>query len=389
MSVDPTIGPLLDADERFDHQIADTFATVAQSDRSWTEKVAAQAAARDGSLQLDFGVGRYPNRDVIDAFAGVSRGTEQWTVRASRALHPAPEAAEVGPIHYEVVEPLRRIRFRLEPNDVQPVAFEWTFEAELPARTEQREQRRSRDRFRRDEDLVRYHQIGTASGWVEVDGARTTLDPTRWFSTRDHSWGVRLQVGAPPSDLAPRPEPDDLAVLVVWTPMLLERADGTRYGLHCYHQSVTLPGHRSERSQGGVEHPDGAWEPLRALAPALRFDPHNRRLLGGVLHATASDGTARPVTVEALGDTGFHLGTGLYFGWEGRHHGEWRGRLHVEGEHVADCTDPAVARRLHQLRDCVVSVDDPVGGGRGWANVQTIVTGPHPDLGLSADTSFT
>ena len=42
-----TIGPLLKADELFAHQIVDTFATVSQSDYSWTEKVCGMAAARD------------------------------------------------------------------------------------------------------------------------------------------------------------------------------------------------------------------------------------------------------------------------------------------------------------------------------------------------------
>jgi len=50
-----TIGPLLDADEFFNHQIVDTFATVSQSDYSWTEKVCGMAAARDGSLSIGFG----------------------------------------------------------------------------------------------------------------------------------------------------------------------------------------------------------------------------------------------------------------------------------------------------------------------------------------------
>ena len=77
----PTLGPLLPADESFHHQITDTFATVSQSDRSWTEKVCAMACARDGSLQLAFGIGKYINRGVMDAYAGVSRGVEQWTVR--------------------------------------------------------------------------------------------------------------------------------------------------------------------------------------------------------------------------------------------------------------------------------------------------------------------
>ena len=40
----------------------------------------------DGSLQVDFGLGKYHNRGVIDGFGGISRGREQWTVRGSREL---------------------------------------------------------------------------------------------------------------------------------------------------------------------------------------------------------------------------------------------------------------------------------------------------------------
>jgi hypothetical protein len=54
----PVRAPLVPADETLTHQIADTFATVAQSDPSWTEKVWAIAHARDGSLQVVFGLGK-------------------------------------------------------------------------------------------------------------------------------------------------------------------------------------------------------------------------------------------------------------------------------------------------------------------------------------------
>src|SRR6185436_19738952 len=101
---DPTLGPLVPADETFNHQITDTFATVAQSDRSWTEKACAMAAPRSGDIQLAFGMGKYTNRGVLDAYAGVSRGREQWTVRASRRLTPDVDVTAVGPIRYEVVE---------------------------------------------------------------------------------------------------------------------------------------------------------------------------------------------------------------------------------------------------------------------------------------------
>ena len=104
------IGPLNAEDEGFNHQIIDTFAVVAESDLAWTEKVCAMAAARDGSLQLGFGLGKYNNRNVMDAYAGVSRGVEQITVRSSRALGAAPNTTVIGPIRYEVVEPLRSVR---------------------------------------------------------------------------------------------------------------------------------------------------------------------------------------------------------------------------------------------------------------------------------------
>lgn len=81
-----TIGPLLPADENFNHQIVDTFASVGQSDPAWAEKVCGMAAARDGSLQIGFGFGKYTNRNVVDAYAGVSCGRQQWVVRASRSL---------------------------------------------------------------------------------------------------------------------------------------------------------------------------------------------------------------------------------------------------------------------------------------------------------------
>ena len=192
-----TLGPLVPADETFNHQIVDTFATVAQSDRSWTEKVCAMAGARDGSLQLGFGMGKYPNRGVLDAYAGVSRGVEQWTCRSSRELSTDPGTTAVGPITYEVLEPYKRVRFALDENDAVPVRFEWIFEAAVPPGLEQHEQHRSSDGYRLDADIVRYHQIGTAHGWAEVDGQRIDLDEQTWLSTRDHSWGVRYQVGVP------------------------------------------------------------------------------------------------------------------------------------------------------------------------------------------------
>ncbi len=208
------------------------------------------------------------------------------------------------------------------------------------------------------------------------------------MSTRDRSWGVRYMVGEPRRDVAPRPDVPDVSTTVMWAPILCERPDSSRYGLFWYYQHHRRGDWQRIELQGGIEHPDGRRDGFAALVPELEVHPDNRRLQRATLRCTMTDGSARRIHVEALGDTGFHLGAGLYFGFDGHWHGQDRGRLHVDGEHIADCTEPATARRLHQLRDTVVRVDDPAGGGTGWGNVQPLVVGPHEALGLTAATSF-
>ncbi len=379
-------GPLLAADESFTHQVADTFAVVGTSDPSWTEKVCAMAMARDGSLQIGFGLGKYANRNVMDGYGALSRGVEQLTVRASRRLAPSPTLTAVGPLHYEVVEPMKKVRFRLDRNDTQPIAFDWLFECAVPPFVEERTH--LRNEYRVFSELVRYHQTGTASGWIEIDGKRIEMNPDSWVSTRDHSWGVRYDVGTPPADMEPRPQiPPGVGFMMIWCPALLERADGSRYAMHLHFTWFKMPGFEQKSVTARVEHPDGTEEQIVDIVPDLRFDPATRRLLGGSLQCTMADGKPRPLVMEVMGDTGVHLGAGLYFGFDGHHHGEWRGEAHVDGERIADCSTPEAARRLHQIRDTAVRIVDEAGGGVGRGNCQPIACGPWPELGL-ADESW-
>ncbi len=383
------IGPLVAGDEQFTHQIVDTFATVGSTDPSWTEKVCAMAAARDGSLQLGFGLGKYTNRNVMDAYAGVSRGVEQVTVRASRRLAPEPEHTVIGPIRYEVLEPLRTVRFALEANDCQPIAFDWVFESIGRPYVEDRTH--MRDGYRVSAELVRYHQIGVGRGWVEVDGVRTEITPDTWVSTRDHSWGVRYGVGVPPTDMPPAASAataTGASFEFLWSPIMMQRPDGERYGIWLEWSRVRAPGSRARRHTARSSTPTAASTRSWGSPPSSRYDPVNRRLRGGRITCTMADGSTCPLEVEVVSDTGFHLGAGLYFGFDSHYHGEWRGELEVDGERIADCSTAEQARRLHQIRDTVIHVIDPVGGGEGWGNCQPIITGEHPDLGLTGDSSF-
>jgi hypothetical protein len=386
--VDPSIGPLVAGDETLLHQTVDTFASVGTPDVNWTEKLWLQACALDGSLQASFGLGKYTNRNVLDAFGGVSRGTEQWTVRGSRALHSDPEVMGVGPITYGVAEPLRAVRIRLDANDVQPIAFDLTIRGAVPPRMEDRELHRSPHANRVINDVVRYHQTGTAEGWVSVDGERVEVT-AGWAGTRDHSWGVRMQVGDPLPALEPPARTRNPRSFTSWAPWLFERPDGSRYAFFHYCMESNLPGAPGRRMRGGVEHPDGTEDTFVDAHFDVEFDDTNRRINGGTITFVMADGSKRPVTVTpSASGTGFHLGTGLYFGLDGARHGQWRGELHVDGDHYTDCDTIEVAREIHQHRDAVVLVDDPVGGGTGGGSMQTIAIGAFPELGLTSESTF-
>jgi len=378
------IGRLLAADEGLNHQIVDTFGAVADSNLAWTEKLWMPVSRKDGTLQFDMGLGRYHNRDVMDAFAGLSRGKEQWTVRASRELGADPLTSAVGPIRYEIVEPLRKVRWQLAENDVIPLAFDITFDAVHPAFFEDRHIQRDERALRVVSNVVRYHQAGVPSGWYAIEGRREVIRPEEWFCWRDHSWGVRLDVGAPPTDLRPARDFgerrfEDSKFLLNWSPLLLERPDGSRYEYHYYLQ---IRGDEVFYFSGYRNHADGRQERIARARPELRYVDENRRLLGGRIHFDMLNGETATVEVEVQGESGFYLGPALYLGFDGKKHGNWRGELHLDGERIADMTAPEVRQRMGSaVRDTIVRVRE--GESRGHGLFEPIVLGEWPDMELA------
>ena len=371
------IGPLLGADEGLNHQIVDTFATLSQTDMAWTEKIWASIARTDGSLQVDFGLGKYQNRGIIDGFGGVSRGSEQWTVRGSRELAPAPEEMGVGPVQLEVVEPLKQMRFRLEPNDVQPISFDIVLSAVTPPFFEERNLVRNRRTGRIDVDVIRYHQGGWASGTVTVDGETHELRPDEWFGFRDHSWGVRQAIGEPPADLIPSPAiPPGVRGGMKWCPAFFRRPDGTYY-----ETAIFVVEGAWEYSSAYINDADGSQVPVRKVSPRIDYDTRTRFVRGGELLLTMESGEERTIEVETLGESGFHLKTGGYGEWAGHKHGSWKGPLHVDGEYIADCSDDENLPKLGQFRDTPIRVRE--GDAVGYGILESLIGGVWPELGLT------
>jgi hypothetical protein len=384
----PNIGRLLGADERLHHQITDTFATISESDLAWTEKIWVTIPRKDGSLQIDFGLGRYHNRDVLDGFAGISRGNEQWTLRASRELSPDVESTAVGPLTYEVIEPLKKVRYALGKNDILPLMFDVTFEGVMKPFLEDRHLQRDENGLRIVSDIIRYHQGGKVSGWVEIDGKRETINSDDWYAFRDHSWGVRLDVGAHVTDLRPSRAWGDTAFgqggfLLHWCPMVLTRPDGSTYAYHYYLQSTR---DKPIYFSGYLNHADGSQDRVGRVRPMLQYDRVTRRPKGGTIHYDMLNGENRAVEVEVVGDSGFHLGPALYLGFDGKKHGNYRGKLNVEGEKIANTRDPATLPRIHQVRDNILRVRE--GDAVGYGIIETILVGAWKEYGLDDEVSY-
>ena len=149
-------GGLVPEDELLTHQIVDTFATVAQSDPSWTEKIWTIAHARDNSLQVVLGIGKYTNRGY-----STSRQRVPWcrtmdgTGRAAVVIRPSRHPRRADPL--PVVEPLRAIQVSLDATEHAPIAFDvelrGDFNAALGAVA-----RPSPDGYRVTHNVLRYHK---------------------------------------------------------------------------------------------------------------------------------------------------------------------------------------------------------------------------------------
>lgn len=384
----PNLGKPLPADELLHHQTANLMGRVNESDLGWTEKIWFSIPKKDGSIQIDFGLGKYQNRNVFDGFGGISRGREQWTVRGSRLLSSDPVTMGVGPLSYEIVEPLKKLRVRLDENEIQPVAFEVEFSALNPPFCEDRHLQHDEHGYRAVSDIVRYHQAGSVKGWLSVEGKKQDVSTKDWIAFRDHSWGVRLDVGASPVDLKPARDWGDkdmanMDFLLNWSPMFMERPNGERYEYHFYLQ---MRDRKPFYFSGYRNYQDGSQERIARIRPELKYDDYTRRLQGGRIHFDMLNGENRTVEVEVMGESGFHLGCALYLGLDGKKHGMYRGDLFLDGEHVPDTLDRKTLERIHQVRDCVIRLRE--GDATGYGIFESEVVGEWPEYGLTRENSF-
>lgn len=383
----PTIATLTGADEQFSHQIVNTFAAVGSADRAWTEKAWFTLMRKDGSLQASFGLGKYANRNIIDGFAGVQISTRQLTVRASRVLSSAPDAVGVGPLGYEVLKPLEAIRLTLAENAAQPLRFDLTFQATMPGFFENRDMVIHAGRTA--SDVIRFHQAGTVSGWIEIEGNRHAVNPDDWFSFRDRSWGIREHVGLDPADLVPGSHGVTGANKTGgyhfnWLVSKIDRADGTSYDLAYYFRDFGGEGPLDYFS-GYINESDGRQIPILHLYPEIDYRASDKGAMRGTVTAiVAGRGKSveeRVFEIEAIDpEMGFRLLPGMYGAWKGQIHGSFKGEDFLDGETVDDvnAAEKTAENYRWQIRDRPVRIRE--GANSGFGDMESIILGEYPGV---------
>jgi len=344
-------------DDLLGHQTSDTFARAGNGDPRFTERCWYTAHPLDGTpVVFDAGFGYYPNRGIMDAFAGVTVGQRQFNFRASRRLGANPLETTVGPLRLEVDVRSGFHRLVLADN-ASGIACDLTFEPSFPASREKQSLRERHGTI--EEDLARLAQLGRWRGWLVVDGRRFEMRPADWWGQRDRSWGIRSEMR---TDRDKPPVQSHANFLWTWSMLqmedvgiclfLKERVPGKPHYLSCTEFQRDAAGRVTKREATAVDH-DIVWAD----------DPLGQTIAHADLRIGFEHGASRRVRFEGL-PARFYLKGGLYGGFGGWNHGDDRGE-YAEGHDVWDLSDPDTRTAARTLSDHVVRVSSDGRTGIG------------------------
>jgi hypothetical protein len=352
-------------DDLLAHQTPETFDHVATSDRNFFDRYYFNCHTLDGEVFLVFGMGLYPNLDVIDAFVSVVYQHKQYIVRASRLLHRDRLNTAVGPLSVQVIEGLRRLRVRCDPHE-PGVAFDLEFEGVTFPLEEPRFFTRTAGRVTN--DYIRMTQCGRWRGWLEVAGRRFEVTAERWWGARDHSWGVR-PVGEPEPPGARAGHAGRPQFFWMWTPQ--------QYDDCCLYFSARedAEGHRWHQSATLAYPYNSEWPPEQCeVNHRITLAPGSRRFERVTMQVRSGTETYE-VTSEPLAMV-YMAGIGYGPPWR---HGVYQGPLAVEGD-VWDQRDEETAGRYFGLTETLSRFS--MSGRTGYGVFEFLCAGPYAPLGL-------
>ncbi len=334
-------------DDALIHQNYGTLDNVVEPDLRWFDRYYFNFHAIDGSFAMSHGLGVYPNTKVMDGFSIVATPELQVNVRASRELIKGDrDRMDIGPIHAEILDPMRRWHFRLDENEYG-ISYDFTYHAKFEALEPLRLV--SHVEGRRVWDWTHYTHVGSVEGWAKIDGRVVNLKTDTHWALRDRSWGVRPGVG--------KIEENDV--------QLSQAKWGTRHNWVCLQlESFYLWYFLTEEEDGTQRFFEGLvrWSEAKGGAQekvthiVRRFDTGSQQYFQSAeLDVHLESGRVLPIRIKRLSTTVHIRGAG-YGGLKGVTHGMPQGPLLVTGERWSP-VDSRVNPDSLGLQDHIVDVD--------------------------------
>lgn len=334
MSTQGTRSRLSAADDQLLHQLARPFSVVADPAPNWFDRFYFNLHPPGPGPAIVIGVGRYANVGVMDGYACVATDTEQRNLRVGRRIEDGEAPSVIGPLRFEVLEPLRRWRLavdgtaegfeldviwtaRTDAYEVEPIAVSHTDGPQT--------------------DFSHFFQPGTYAGSLRID--EQEYDVAGWFGMRDRSWGVRRTRERLGLHLWGGAQLEDRCVAVIY----------------------------NEDRDGRPTHADGAVMPVGG-GPMTRVVEVQHDLTlddggeftSGRVRVRLETGETIDVDWDALG-RGVYMAQAGYDGWHGQDHGD----EHLEHDRVAFGPEVRLREMTFALTDklCACRVGDESSTG--------------------------
>lgn len=354
------------------HQVPKPIALAGTTDRNAYGRYWFGCAHRGGEFQIEMAFGRYPNLQVQDTSVSISQGGAQHSFHASGRAPVDPGDLSVGPARLEIVEPFRELRYSVASNDTG-ISCDLTWRARVGALLE--DHTVMSDGPHTMIDMARYLQFGTWSGWVDVDGTRTSFTHDETVGVRDRSWGVR-PVGSPapgrPSSGPPNAwlwapiHFDDECVVAGW----FQRPGGEFWRADGHRIAVTDPTPASVSLEDpGVRRSD-------PVGQRLRFAPGSRWVTAVEIDLRMDDGSIEVLELEPI--LRFDM-RALGYQNPDWGHGVWHGEIEI-GREDWDFVDVHPQDPTHQHVHHLVRAR--LGGAEGVGIFEQIIFGPHTQFGF-------
>ena len=354
------------------HPSADPIAHPASGDPNHYDRYWFNGHQKDGMFYFGAAMGHYPVRGVIDAAFSLVRDGVEHSIFVSGSM-PLDRSTAVGPVRIEVVEPVRTIRYVVEPNE-HGIECDLTFRATTVAVEEPRQRRVSPEGILI-MDHTRLTQWGTWEGSISVDGDELRIEPSEVPGTRDRSWGMR-PVGQPVQTNWGRRAPQ---AFWLWAPLhfgdrfthlaLHEHADGSRW-LETALVLDPIPDGAAPWSTAGVRE-------CGDIRYRIEWEPGRREMRRAELWF--DDPAEGDVHIELEKVFTFRM-RGIGYSHPYWAHGSNHGGLETGRESIKlDDFDPLDFSSLH-MQNLVIA---RMGGRTGIGVLEEIHLGPHAPTGLT------